>query len=64
MAFNGQKLREIRQERGLTLEALANMLGLDRQAIHNWEAGRHGPTEKNRTRLAKILGISEKIFFD
>lgn len=35
----GETLKRIRKERGLTLEALANLIGTSRQTIHRYEAG-------------------------
>ena len=35
----GETLKRIRKERGLTLEALANLIGTSRQTIHRYETG-------------------------
>ena len=53
------RLRELRKEKKLTLEALADALGTSRQTIHRYENGiiSNIPKEKIEA-LAKVLGTS------
>ena len=36
----GQRIHDMREENGLTREELAEKLGVSRQTIYNWEAGK------------------------
>lgn len=40
----GDRIRAARNDAGLTLSALAQVLGVDRQTIHRWETGERAPT--------------------
>lgn len=51
-------LRELRENRGLTVEALALMGGCDRASISRIERGLQKPSPALVARLAKALGIS------
>lgn len=35
----GEKIRQLRKEKGLTQDALAEALGISRQAVAKWESG-------------------------
>jgi DNA-binding transcriptional regulator YiaG len=50
--------RALRQEAGLTLEQVASSIGVSRQCVANWEAGRARPTRDN---LALYLEAIELI---
>ena len=48
MKFN-EKLQKLRKEKGMSQEALADELGVSRQAVSKWENGQVYPeTEKLR----------------
>lgn len=53
----GQRLREIRNQRGLGISALARAAGLDHKTIRNIEAGKHAPTADTLALLAKALDV-------
>ena len=55
----GTKLKEIRKEKGLTLEALATLVGTSRQTVHRYESGiiSNVPHEMVSA-LARALGVS------
>lgn len=57
--MNGNKFKELRRARGLTLEYLATELGTTKQTIHKYETGiiTNIPPEKIE-RLASLLGTS------
>ena len=40
----GDRVKSIREERGLTLEQVGNKIGKDRQSIHRLEKGRFNPS--------------------
>ena len=51
----GTRLQALRKERGLSQEALADRLGVSRQAIGKWESGGALPSIDNLLELAAIL---------
>lgn len=53
-----QKLTELRIQRGLSQEALANLLGISRQSISNWERGEVSPDTENLILLSKLYGCT------
>ena len=56
-------LREARAGRGLTQEALADLVGVTRKTINTVERGRFVPSTILALRLARALGVPvEKLF--
>jgi len=53
----GQNVRRVRQEKGLTLEALADEVGLAYTYVGQIERGRRNPTLDVVERLALVLGV-------
>ncbi len=53
----GQRLRELRLERGLSQEKLGELAGLDRTYISSAEAGRRNVSLKTIHKLADALGV-------
>lgn len=49
------KLKELREKRKLTQEALAKQLGIDRTTVAKWESGDNMPRAGMLLTLAKIL---------
>jgi transcriptional regulator with XRE-family HTH domain len=54
----GQRIRELREKRGLSQEGFAEKVGLDRTYISGIERGVRNPTLLTVQRLADGLGIS------
>lgn len=52
------KLLELRKEKGLSQEQLAQELGISRQAISKWERAEASPDTDNLIQLAKLYDIS------
>lgn len=50
--------REARKRAGLTLEAVAEQLGVTKAAISLWETGKGNPRLKNLKKLANLYGMS------
>ena len=50
-------IKQIRKERGLTQEQLANKMHLTRQAISRWENGKTYPDIDSLTMLSKVLEV-------
>ena len=59
----GQRIRELREQRGLTLRALAGLSGLSLNAISLIERGENSPTVSSLHLLAAALGVSITTFF-
>lgn len=57
------KLRELRAEQGLTIEALATASGVSRAMISKIERGEASPTAALLARLCSALGFSLSTFF-
>lgn len=52
-----EQIREYRQRRGLSQEALAERLEVSRQAVTKWEAGRTRPSTEKLLRLSQVLEV-------
>ena len=59
------RLRQLRQNSGLTQEQVAGQIGLTRQALSSYESGRTRPDIETLMRLAEIYGTDlEGILYD
>ena len=57
MEFN-EKLQELRKQKGLTQEALAEQLFVSRTAISKWESGRGHPNIESLKEIAKFFSVT------
>ena len=57
MEFN-EKLQELRKQKGLTQEELAEALYVSRTAISKWESGRGYPNIDSLKRIAKLFSVT------
>lgn len=57
MSF-GENLKNVRKQRGITQEELAEILGVSRQAISKWESDNGYPETEKLLLLSKTLNIS------
>ncbi|MBQ7874038.1 MAG: helix-turn-helix transcriptional regulator [Oscillospiraceae bacterium] len=53
----GETLKELRTERNMTQEFVAESLGLSRQAVSKWENGTSEPSTTNLIAIAKLYGV-------
>ena len=53
-----ERLYQLRRERGLSQENLADLLGVTRQAVQKWESGASRPDLGNLTALARQFDVS------
>lgn len=60
----GDKLRELRKQKGFSQEALAFRSALHRTYISDIERGSRNVSLKNIEKIAKALGISPKFLLD
>lgn len=52
------RLVQLRKEKGYSQEALAEQLGISRQAVSKWERAESSPDTSNLITLAKLYGVS------
>lgn len=63
--FNGERLKQARIYRGLTVAELAERVGCQRQTLSMYEISKSQPTDKTTvTRLAQELGFPVKYFYE
>lgn len=53
-----ERLKELRDELGLTQEEVGNKLNISRQAYANWETNRGEPNIEMLLKLANLFGVS------
>lgn len=56
------KIKVLRKNRGYTQQQLADLLGVQRATISNYEIGRRSPHIKELQKLAEILGVNLEYF--
>lgn len=54
----GEKIAALRRAQGMSQEALADRLGISRQAVSKWEAGQAAPGRDNLLELSRVFGVS------
>ena len=54
----GQRLEELRTERGMSRPALSAALGLPKSAAEKFETGRQTPTKEQQDKIAAYFGVS------
>ena len=52
------RIREAREQCGLTQSALADMLGLNGVTLSGYETGKHDPKSDTLVKIAQICGVS------
>lgn len=60
----GNKIREAREEAGLSLNGLAQLIGADPSTISRWETSRDFPKFRRLMHALVKLGIDPIDFFD
>lgn len=59
----GSKIKELRLEKGLSQEQLANAIGVSQKAIDYWERNVNEPKASYIVALVKYFGITYDEFF-
>lgn len=54
----GKKLRELRMQRGMTRQELANVIGVTDRSVKNWENDVSNPDLTHASAIADLFGIS------
>lgn len=54
----GQRIKELRLEKGLSLQKLANEIGVDKHAIIYWEQEINEPKANYIVKLAQYFGVT------
>ncbi len=57
------RIKELRKQRGLTQEALAEVLGADQSTVQRWESGKRTPDLNDMVAIAKALGVPAQELF-
>lgn len=58
----GEKIKALRERRGLSQEALAEALNVSRQAVTKWECGLSRPSTGNLLELCRVLEVPLETF--
>lgn len=61
--FNRERLTEIRAVRGMTMEQLANKLGITKQMVSKYEDGKSIPQIEAIRKMATVLSVPKKFLF-
>ena len=58
MVTLGQRIEELRTEKGLSRPALAAQLGFAKNAVEKYETGRQTPSKEHQEKMAEFFGVS------
>ena len=64
MAKVGEKIKELRTEKGLTQMQLGKMIGVSQKAVDHWERSVNEPKASYIIALVKAFGVSFDEFFE
>ena len=53
-----ERLYQLRRERGISQEELANIIGVSRQAVQKWESGASQPNMDNLVAISEYFGVT------
>ncbi|ARL48202.1 hypothetical protein BOC50_36420 [Burkholderia pseudomallei] len=60
----GTRIRELRKAKGMTLQQLADVFGISRASVSEWESGRSKPDVSRLVELAAALGVAVEYLLD
>ena len=60
----GQKIKELRMDKGLTMEEFGKLCNTEKQTVNNWEKGRNEPSPERLKLIAEMAGktVSEFVY--
>ena len=64
LSKNGKLLRDLRKQKGMTQKEIADKLGIVPKTVSKWETGHGFPAVEFLSKLADLLGVSEKILIE
>ena len=54
----GQKIKSLREEKGMTLEELGNIVGVGKSTVRKWETGMIANMKRDKiAKIANALGV-------
>ena len=56
-------IKQLRQEKNISVEEIAYKLNVTAQTVYNWEIGRNKPNKATLVLLSVILGVKEEDIF-
>ena len=59
----GQRIQEIRRNRGITQEKLAETLGMDVTSLSKIEIGKNYPKPETLEKISEALGVEPEVLF-
>jgi transcriptional regulator with XRE-family HTH domain len=54
----GQRLKDLRTEKNLSMKQLGNIIGVSDMAIHRWENNKADVLSESVIKLAKFFGVT------
>lgn len=58
------RIKEARERKGLTKQALGRLMGMSHAAVGAWESGKNAVAQSNLPRLARLLGVTQSWLLD
>lgn len=58
MKIFGKRLREVRKNKGLKQQEIAEQIGIKQNSYSDWENGKTEPSFENLIKLADVLEVS------
>jgi len=58
----GEKIRRLREKKGISQQTLAELLGTTQQSIAYWETGKRKPRYEKLKKLAEIFSVPISYF--
>jgi len=63
ITFNYDRLKALRELKGLTCESFAEMIGVSAGSPKNWETGKTSPKAHDLTTIFNVFGVSPDWFW-
>jgi transcriptional regulator with XRE-family HTH domain len=62
--FRGDRLKQLREQKGYTFDELESMTGLARSSLYRYEKGQNDPTAEIILKFAKLYGVTTDYLLD